>query len=242
MQKSKHVCKLISSGKTNNYCYIIMSLLGTELGDLRRMLPERKMSLSTTLPIGIQCCQAIQDMHVSFFIHRDIKPSNFAIGAEAFKSTFYIFDFGLARQIISVEKDETAKEEESGHLKEIVTDKQLFKDCPKSFIEINGILKKLTYFDRPDYEYMRAIFLKNLVEGKGKSTDPFDWEIIATKNVVKGHNQKKDERVEADGRKEQDKYGEIEESVQSHESQSEDIGGRNCDREDILDNVLEMNK
>uniref|UniRef100_A0AC34GDR0 Protein kinase domain-containing protein n=1 Tax=Panagrolaimus sp. ES5 TaxID=591445 RepID=A0AC34GDR0_9BILA len=52
-----------------------MSLLGKELGDLQRRLPERKMTLSTVLRIACQSSQAIQDLHQAGFIHRDIKQA-----------------------------------------------------------------------------------------------------------------------------------------------------------------------
>ncbi|TKR70531.1 hypothetical protein L596_022551 [Steinernema carpocapsae] len=104
MQKSKHVCRLLMAGKMNNFSFLVMSLLGKELSDIRRRLPDRKISVASGLKIGIQACQAIQDMHLVGFVHRDVKPTNFCAGAQH-KSMIYIFDFGLARQILVPEKD-----------------------------------------------------------------------------------------------------------------------------------------
>lgn len=70
LQKSKHACKLLSAGKSHNYNYLIMSLLGKELGELRRRLPDRKMTLSSVLRIGYQCTEALQDLHAIGFVHR----------------------------------------------------------------------------------------------------------------------------------------------------------------------------
>lgn len=45
--------------------------------------------------------QALKDLHVVGFIHRDVKPMNLSFGST--KSTcrrLYLFDFGLARQIL----------------------------------------------------------------------------------------------------------------------------------------------
>lgn len=49
--------------------------------------------------------QAICDLHKAGFIHRDIKPSNFAMGREEKANVVYMFDFGLARQIMFPDKN-----------------------------------------------------------------------------------------------------------------------------------------
>uniref|UniRef100_A0A7E4UMF2 Protein kinase domain-containing protein n=1 Tax=Panagrellus redivivus TaxID=6233 RepID=A0A7E4UMF2_PANRE len=103
LQKSKHICRLMMSGKTSTFSFVIMSLLGKELSELRRRMPDRKMPLATTLRVGYQCMEGIQDMHVVGFIHRDIKPSNFACGF-THKHIIYVFDFGLSRQIMMQDK------------------------------------------------------------------------------------------------------------------------------------------
>uniref|UniRef100_A0A0K0FAG5 Asator (inferred by orthology to a D. melanogaster protein) n=1 Tax=Strongyloides venezuelensis TaxID=75913 RepID=A0A0K0FAG5_STRVS len=293
MQKSRHACALMCSGKTSNYSFIIMSLLGMELGDLRRMLPEKKMSLNTTLRVGIQCCQAIQDMHSIGFIHRDIKPANFAVGATN-KDTIFIFDFGLARQIIFFENNAREKlrqprkkvtfrgtvrycsvnvhqykeqgrhddlcgllfmliefltttlpwkgltKRESGHLKEIVPEKRLLHGCPKSFYELYSLFKKYTYFDKPDYELIKTNFTRDLKEIKGNLTDPWDWDKLQKKDLKSKTSKAKDELAEVEDKEEQDKVGDIEESAESKESQSEDVQAAFCDKEDTLDNVQEI--
>uniref|UniRef100_A0AC35FTQ7 Protein kinase domain-containing protein n=1 Tax=Panagrolaimus sp. PS1159 TaxID=55785 RepID=A0AC35FTQ7_9BILA len=108
LQKSKHACKILMSGRTSTYSFVIMSLLGKELGELRRRMPDRKMTLSTVLRIGIQSIAAIHDLHEAGFIHRDIKPANFSNG-HARKDVIYLFDFGLARQIFLPDKNGNMK-------------------------------------------------------------------------------------------------------------------------------------
>ncbi|VDN92130.1 unnamed protein product [Brugia pahangi] len=105
MQQSKHVCQLLAAGKTSSYNFLIMSLLGKELSDIRRRLHDRKMSIGSVLKIGIQSTTAIHDLHKVGFVHRDIKPSNFAMGRDEKANIVFMFDFGLARQIMFPDKD-----------------------------------------------------------------------------------------------------------------------------------------
>ncbi|VDK55847.1 unnamed protein product [Gongylonema pulchrum] len=59
MQQSKHICRLLAAGKTNTFSFLIMSLLGKELSEIRRRLPDRKMSLGSVLKIGIQSTEVL---------------------------------------------------------------------------------------------------------------------------------------------------------------------------------------
>ncbi|KAI6229872.1 Protein kinase domain-containing protein [Aphelenchoides fujianensis] len=83
MQQSRHVCRLLMAGKEKNYrrarssalpthspltapsrcSFMVISLLGKELSELRRRFPERKMPPASTLKVGLQTLQAIQDLH-----------------------------------------------------------------------------------------------------------------------------------------------------------------------------------
>ncbi|GMR54316.1 hypothetical protein PMAYCL1PPCAC_24511 [Pristionchus mayeri] len=101
LQTSKHVARFYSSGVQSNYSYVIMSLLGQELSELRRRCPGRRMCHSSVLRIAIQAVAGVEDMHNNGFIHRDIKPTNLAIGNKL-KHAVFLFDFGLARQIMVV--------------------------------------------------------------------------------------------------------------------------------------------
>ena len=55
LQHSRHVCHLITYGKIENHHFFITTLLWKDLAELRRRMPERRMSLETTLKIGVQC-------------------------------------------------------------------------------------------------------------------------------------------------------------------------------------------
>jgi len=99
LQGCPFVCDFYGCGRNGKFNYIIMSLLGPSLSELRRKQPEGKFSLSTTLRLGVQMLAGVQAIHNCGFLHRDVKPSNFAMGRIPTTShCCYIFDFGLARQ------------------------------------------------------------------------------------------------------------------------------------------------
>lgn len=75
-QKSKHVCRLLLACKGDTYkwvwmmegreitrtayfvySFMVMTLLGKELSELRRRMPDRKLSQGTGLKIGVQMVQ-----------------------------------------------------------------------------------------------------------------------------------------------------------------------------------------
>ena len=96
---TSHVCGFLGCGRNDVVNYIVMTLLGPSLSELRKRQPHQHFSISTTLRIGIQIIDAIHAIHDCGFLHRDIKPSNFAVGATPSTSrTCVMLDFGLARQ------------------------------------------------------------------------------------------------------------------------------------------------
>ena len=100
---SSHICEFVGCGRNSKVNYLVMSLLGPNLSELRKHQPHQKFSISTTLRVGIQIVAAVQSMHDCGFLHRDIKPSNFAIGDTPETSrTCYMLDYGLARQYTTV--------------------------------------------------------------------------------------------------------------------------------------------
>ncbi|KAI1730168.1 protein kinase domain-containing protein [Ditylenchus destructor] len=108
IQFSKHVCRTLLAGKTDNFSFLVMTLLGKELSELRRRVPGRKFSRGTCIKIGIQATQALCDLHTAGFIHRDVKPDNFACDFVQ-KNLIILFDFGLARQILVLDENKKPK-------------------------------------------------------------------------------------------------------------------------------------
>ncbi|XP_063688786.1 probable serine/threonine-protein kinase DDB_G0292354 isoform X3 [Bolinopsis microptera] len=102
LQGYDNVCNFIACGRNDVYNYVVMSLVGRNLADLRRSMPQGCFSLSTALRLTVQMLAGIKAIHTVGFLHRDIKPSNFAMGKQgASTRKCYMLDFGLARQFLT---------------------------------------------------------------------------------------------------------------------------------------------
>ena len=69
-----HVCRFIGCGRNESYNYVVMTLQGKNLAELRRSQSRGCFGLSTTLRLGAQILKAIEAIHEVGFLHRDIKP------------------------------------------------------------------------------------------------------------------------------------------------------------------------
>ncbi|CAH8584307.1 unnamed protein product [Schistosoma intercalatum] len=106
LQGKEHVCKFLGCGRNDRYSYVVMSLQGRNLADLRRSMPRGIFSTSTIIRLSLQILSAIEAIHDAGFLHRDIKPSNFAVGRLPTNCrTIYMLDFGLARQYTTPKGD-----------------------------------------------------------------------------------------------------------------------------------------
>ncbi|CAJ0586186.1 unnamed protein product, partial [Mesorhabditis spiculigera] len=113
---SLHSPRLVGAGKTDTQYYIVMTLLGPSLADLRKCMPGMKFSPFTSGMCYIQCLDAIIELHQLGYVHRDIKPGNFAVGKmnTAARRWVYLFDFGLCRRIFFDRSDAEKKYKKCG--------------------------------------------------------------------------------------------------------------------------------
>lgn len=115
LQGKDHVCRFIGGGTTEHFNYVVMSLQGKNLAELRRAQPKQCFSLSTTLRLGVQILIGIQHIHSIGFLHRDIKPSNFSMGRlPSTVRKVYMLDFGLARKYTNAQGEVRAARPQAG--------------------------------------------------------------------------------------------------------------------------------
>lgn len=106
LQGKAHVCRFIACGRNDRFNYVVMSLVGRNLAELRRSQPRGMFTISTTIRLGRQILAAVENIHSVGFLHRDVKPSNFAMGRTSATSRIvYMLDFGLARQYTNASGD-----------------------------------------------------------------------------------------------------------------------------------------
>ncbi|KAJ5079857.1 tau tubulin kinase 2b [Anaeramoeba ignava] len=105
LQGSPYAPKYISCGRYEDFNFLVMELLGQNISQLKRSLPDSKMSLQCVLKLGIEMISSIEDIHSIGFVHRDIKPSNFVLRRKKSenKSVCCILDFGLARKYVDAD-------------------------------------------------------------------------------------------------------------------------------------------
>ena len=85
-------------GTMDKLNYLVIDLLGKSLSNT--ILYFNKLSLKTTLLIGIQIINRIKVLHENQLLHRDVKPSNFLFGLEKDINKLYLVDFGFSKRYI----------------------------------------------------------------------------------------------------------------------------------------------
>uniref|UniRef100_A0A8R1HYH6 non-specific serine/threonine protein kinase n=1 Tax=Caenorhabditis japonica TaxID=281687 RepID=A0A8R1HYH6_CAEJA len=104
-----HIPVLYLAGKRKNYCFMVMTLLGSNLKQLRvkNTVVKNGFSRGTWSRVGIQCLYGLKYVHDHGYIHRDLKPANFLLGNPKDKDRariVHILDFGLARMFAAFTK------------------------------------------------------------------------------------------------------------------------------------------
>lgn len=93
LQGTEGVPKLIEYGKTDQFSYIIMQLLGTSLHDLLKKL-QKPFTHTQAASVGIKALHIIESVHSRGVIHRDIKPQQLLL-SKTMKKLFLV-DYGLS--------------------------------------------------------------------------------------------------------------------------------------------------
>ncbi len=94
-----YFCQLIDAGRNASFSFVVITLAGPSLSDLRKASPSYKFSLGTALSMGIKCLEALELVHRVGYLHRDIKPANYATGPPPNQlRRVFILDFGLSRR------------------------------------------------------------------------------------------------------------------------------------------------
>ncbi|KAI1730640.1 protein kinase domain-containing protein [Ditylenchus destructor] len=101
LRERKNVVRLIDAGKRANYSYLVMSLLGDSITQVKKECKLEKFSAGSVSRIGIQALYAIKQLHEVGYVHRDIKPSNLVLGRRGKESRMiFLIDYGLARSFV----------------------------------------------------------------------------------------------------------------------------------------------
>ncbi|KRZ04635.1 Protein argonaute-2 [Trichinella zimbabwensis] len=98
--ESRNCCDLFSVGNKPNYSYIVMTLVGPSLHSLAQSIGSKRLSLRSSIHLGIRCLRALEDLHFCGYVHRDVKPMNYAIGREPEYRRVFILDFGMCRKYV----------------------------------------------------------------------------------------------------------------------------------------------
>uniref|UniRef100_A0A914DM66 Protein kinase domain-containing protein n=1 Tax=Acrobeloides nanus TaxID=290746 RepID=A0A914DM66_9BILA len=102
----RHFCRIHGKGRETrqqvSFNYVIMTLVGKSIQDLRMMSPAQHFNINTAVGVGIQSLEALQDLHSIGYLHRDVKPSNIATGRAEIGELqkIYMLDFGMARKYV----------------------------------------------------------------------------------------------------------------------------------------------
>uniref|UniRef100_A0A8R1E019 non-specific serine/threonine protein kinase n=3 Tax=Caenorhabditis japonica TaxID=281687 RepID=A0A8R1E019_CAEJA len=141
-----HIPMLYLAGKRKNYCFMVMTLLGTNLKQLKakNTIVKNGFTRGTWSRVGIQCLYGLKFVHDHGYIHRDLKPANFLMGNPKDKDRariVHILDFGLARMFASLPRKFCKLMGPNGYELDDVCNACLDDECSKS----NQMWKRRSY-------------------------------------------------------------------------------------------------
>jgi serine/threonine protein kinase/tetratricopeptide (TPR) repeat protein len=94
-----YICSIHEVGETENRLFFAMEYVQGKT--MRDRISEGPLPLKQALPIAEEITEALQVAHEKGMIHRDIKPANIMLTE---KGHAKVMDFGLAKQVMSADK------------------------------------------------------------------------------------------------------------------------------------------
>jgi tetratricopeptide (TPR) repeat protein len=97
-----NICTVFDTGESDGQQYLVMELL--EGQTLRQLIDGKPMELSKAVALAKQVADALEAAHAKGIVHRDVKPGNVMVVG---RGHVKVLDFGLAKQSVLAESDET---------------------------------------------------------------------------------------------------------------------------------------
>uniref|UniRef100_A0A7E4ZR40 non-specific serine/threonine protein kinase n=1 Tax=Panagrellus redivivus TaxID=6233 RepID=A0A7E4ZR40_PANRE len=94
----KHVPRLHYSARRPRYTYMVMTLYGKNIFELKKDCKLEVFTPGCVSRIGIHALYGVKQLHEVGFVHRDVKPANMVIGRGKEARVIYVVDFGMARR------------------------------------------------------------------------------------------------------------------------------------------------
>uniref|UniRef100_A0AC34FT95 Protein kinase domain-containing protein n=1 Tax=Panagrolaimus sp. ES5 TaxID=591445 RepID=A0AC34FT95_9BILA len=95
-----HFCKIEDRWQYDKVYYVVMTLVGKSLQDLRLQQENKKFSLGCALSLGIQCLEALENLHSIGYVHCYVNPSSYSIGRPDLNELrkVYLTNLGMAKK------------------------------------------------------------------------------------------------------------------------------------------------
>ncbi|VDL78817.1 unnamed protein product [Nippostrongylus brasiliensis] len=173
-QRKKHFLELIDRGKGEKFKFLVMTLVGATLEEIRRNVLGRNYTKSTAMQLAYQTLESLADLHEIGFLHRDIKPQNFSVGlAQSEKTVFDLIDCvdGVPWKRLPDKRQVVQYKDR------LFNDKlhKCYRIVPKEFKRIVKYVGGMKFKEKPDYIYLTHS-LKSIAKENSINMDrELDW-------------------------------------------------------------------